>query len=274
LSRRFYSLAAYWHLLSLDAPSIAGTWSWFFARAMHLHLSLMQWMLLPAGTWLIYVSDRILDGLGQNGRDQLRPRHHFYARHRLLFGFVSAIMAVALSWAVLTYMNPIAFRDDLWIGGLAAAYLLAVHRSRIEFPKELATAILFASATAVPAWSRLSSAPGRGKHALILAVLLFALLCWINCAGIEKWEGGRPHRSTRWVSVHLRSIASAIAMLALVAAVLAPTRGLAALYLAALGSSGALFLLDARSSRLPAMHVRIAADAALLTPLALVAWAR
>ena len=41
-----------------------------------------------------------------------------------------------------------------------------------------------------------------------------------------------------------------------------------AVYLAALLSSGLLFALDARSSHFSALHLRIAADAALLTPLA------
>ena len=56
-------------------------------------------------------------------------------------------------------------------------------------------AILFAAATAVPAWSRLGGAAnGLGKEQLAPAVVFFAGLCWINCVGIEKWEAGGPSR--------------------------------------------------------------------------------
>jgi hypothetical protein len=47
-----------------------------------------------------------------------------------------------------------------------------------------------------------------------------------------------------------------------------------AVYLAALLSSGLLFALDTRSSRLSPLYLRIAADAALLTPLAFLSIAR
>jgi hypothetical protein len=60
----------------------------------------------------------------------------------------------------------------------------------------------------------------------------------------------------------------------LAAALLAPSAGLAAVYVAATVSSGLLFVLDARSSRLSPLNLRIAADAALLTPLALFPFAR
>jgi len=65
-----------------------------------------------------------------------------------------------------------------------------------------------------------------------------------------------------------------IGLLSLAAAFLAPSRGLMAVYLAALCSSGLLFALDIRSSHLSPLQLRIAADAALLTPLALFPFAR
>ena len=92
--------------------------------------------------------------------------------------------------------------------------------------------------------------------------------------GIEKWEAGNPHSTTRWASLHLRPIVTMIALFSLAAALLAPSRGLMAVYLAALLSSGLLFALDARSAHFSPLHLRIAADAALLTPLAFFPFAR
>jgi hypothetical protein len=281
LAHRLYHLAEWWHLLSLDAPTIAALWSWFFARAMHLDLPFYAPLLLALGTWLLYVADRILDGLRQRNGELLRARHHFHARHRQSFLLAASFIAVLLAWSVLTRMGAEALRDDSWIAVFAAIYLFAVHRKksadRPRLPKELAVAILFAAATAVPAWSRLQI----GRHQLIPAVIFFASLCWINCVGIEKWEAtglsaetGRAHPTTEWASLHLQSIATLVALLSLSAALLAPSRGLMAVYLAALVSSALLFLLDARSARLSPLHLRIAADAALLTPLAFFPLAR
>jgi hypothetical protein len=270
LARRLYNLAEWWHLLSLDAPTVAALWSCFFVRAMHLHLSFLQALLLPLGTWLLYVTDRVLDGLRQSQAGLLRERHHFHARHRTAFLWAASFLGVLLAWSVLTYMRPETLRDDSYLAVFALLYLFAVHRGPSRLPKELAVAVLFAAATAVPAWSRL----GSGREQLAPAIIFFALLCWINCVGIEKWEGGTLHATTRWAGLHLRPIVTMTALFSLAAALLAPSPGLASVYLAATVSSGLLFVLDARSSRLSPLHLRIAADAALLTPLALFPFAR
>ncbi|HEX3435703.1 MAG TPA: hypothetical protein VHT24_02975 [Pseudacidobacterium sp.] len=70
--------AVYWHLLSLDAPTVAALWSWSFARAAHVELPILAPLLLAAGTWLVYVADRILDGASRAKYDGLQLRHHFY----------------------------------------------------------------------------------------------------------------------------------------------------------------------------------------------------
>ena len=234
---------------------------------MHLHFAPLQAFPLALATWLLYVSDRILDGLHPANAQLLRERHQFHARHRVAFLVAGSMLLAYLAWAV-TRMRPEALRDNFFLGLATLAYLLAVHhRHSPRLPKELAVAILFAAATAVPAWSRLSARPG--KEQLAPAVLFFAGLCWVNCVGIEKWESGQVHILSRWAGVHLRAIVTTIALLSLTAALFAPSRGLVAVYLSAVLSSVLLFVLDARSRHWSPLHLRIAADAALLTPLAL-----
>jgi hypothetical protein len=289
LRQRLSSVAALWHLLSLDAPTVAALWALFFARAMHLHLPIVQALLLALGTWLLYVTDRILDGLRHGGAEWLRERHLFHARHRIAFLSAAVLLASLLAWSVILHMRPEALHDNLGIALCVLLYLYSVHRRTHSaaslaprLPKELAVAIIFAAATAVPAWSRLGSAGfATGKEQLAPAVLFFAMLCWVNCVGIDKWEtrgpvtlAAQPHATTRWASLHLRLIVTIIALFAVAAALLAPSRGLMAVYLAALLSSGLLLVLDARSAHLSPLHLRIAADAALLTPLALFPLAR
>lgn len=287
-----YNFAKWWHLLSLDAPTIAILWSWVFAHAMHLHIPLLSILFLPAATWLLYVADRILDGLRHDWMDRertdLRERHIFHARHRQAFVLTALILAALLAYLVFTHMYPQALRDNLFLSMFALLYLFLVHTTsrfgRVPqpgwLPKELAVGIIFAAATAVPAWSRMYKCPDLQKVHLAQAVILFALLCWINCVAIEKWEGGWPvplesstftaaHRSTRWAGAHLKSIVSAIALFSVAGAWSAQPSGLGEVYLAAFLSSALFFGLDAQRSLFSPFSLRIAADAAMLTPLAI-----
>ncbi|MGC2300913.1 MAG: hypothetical protein WA476_19055, partial [Acidobacteriaceae bacterium] len=59
-SRRWV-VPVHWHLLSLDAPTVAVLWAWSFARAADVHPSGSALAVLGIGTWLIYVADRLLD---------------------------------------------------------------------------------------------------------------------------------------------------------------------------------------------------------------------
>ena len=302
LSRRrtlsLYRAVEYWHLLSLDAPSVATLWAWSFAHALNFTLPATSLLLLFAGTWLLYVADRILDGLRENDA-RLRERHLFYIRHRASVIATAVPVSIFLAWLVFAHMLPTARRGDLVIFTVAAAYFWCVHLrgKKIErwFPKELIVALIFASATAVPAFARLT--PGRAPTAVfhssqssaVLPILatLFAALCWLNCIAIEKWEQASELRRpsspariyrlqaqtsefTRWGQQHLRAISGAITLAAICAgALLLPSYPLAAELCCAAGLSSALFIaLDC--AQLSAFHLRIAADAALLTPLLLV----
>jgi hypothetical protein len=50
-----------WHLMSLDAPTVAVIWSLSFAWAAGVHLPRWIPVLLALGTWAVYVGDRLLD---------------------------------------------------------------------------------------------------------------------------------------------------------------------------------------------------------------------
>jgi hypothetical protein len=242
-------------------------------------------VLLALGTWLIYVADRILDGVRdgiQPGR--LRERHFFYVRFRRRFLIAGAIGGVVLLWLVATHMRPTARMEDTLLFLVAIAYFCVIHlcgpESERWFPKEIAVGLVFAAAVAVPAWSRLAG----HRLSLVPIAALFAGLCWLNCVAIEKWE--RPaiqparmagpshftsHLTTRWAQKNLPSVSAGIALIAAVGFALSVLYGApvsrTALYLAGEISAGLFLVLD--RSRLGSVRLRIAADAALLTPLLL-----
>lgn len=294
---RLFAPAEWWHLLSLDAPTVAALWAWSFAHALHVALSADSLLLLFAGTWLLYVADRILDGYHQD-RTRLRERHLFYLRHRAAAIAAAVPVAIFLVWLVAVHMLPRARHADILLFALAAAYFALVHlRGRaIErwFPKELLVALIAAAAIAVPAWSRFTPYLEQSPAGAALAIftILFAALCWLNCIAIEKWEqpldkrltaaaysprsrssqAQVSDRTTQWGQQHLRRIGAVIASAAVAAA--AFFLYLNQLPAAALCLSGALAAallagLDQAHSRtrVSAFHLRVAADAALLTPL-------
>ena len=269
-----------WHLLSLDAPTVAALWAWSIARAVHIRLPWSALLLLALGTWLVYVADRILDGLRFESSGKLRERHFFYARHRGKALVGGATVSIIILWLVVTRTNATARREDTALFAVAVAYFCLVHLCRpgIErwFPKEAVVGMVFAAAVVVPAWSRLQ----EHRTSLIAAVTLFALLCWLNCIAIEKWEcplrdktrvltAGLSHASTRWAQTHFSFVGWCIALLAAIAGIRselsAGPAAMTGVYLACI-LSAVLFLAFDRS-RLSSVQLRIAADAVLLTPL-------
>ncbi|QNI32228.1 hypothetical protein H7849_25120 [Alloacidobacterium dinghuense] len=277
---RFTSIPAklpvYWHLLSLDAPTVAALWCWSFSRVAHIDLPVLAPALLAVGTWLIYVADRILDGLDRTNWQRLRERHFFYSQHRSTFLIAGAIVSPAFAWIIFTRMSPAARLGDAAVFAFAAFYFLIVHthgrQAERWLPKELAVGVLFAVATAVPTWAR----DTNGKSALVPPVAIFAVLCWLNCVAIESWEGSATdssHSTTSWAARHLRGLASTTLALSLAMALLCLHDGASvSLFLASAMSAFLLVWLASRKQRFGPLQLRVAVDAALLTPLLFVAW--
>lgn len=257
----------YWHLLSLDAPTVAALWCWAFGRAARLRL--VPWLpaALALGTWLFYVADRLLDAR-LSPHSTLQERHRFHCRHRRFF--LGAAAPVALALAVLVARMPRSLLLAYCVlGMLSLFYMALVHlpsrargRSLPYFPKELVIALLFAAASALPAWdeARRRAAGMPRDHPLLLLCPIFTVLCWLNCVAIEDWEHHRRGSRIR----ALAGLAIATGCLSMPALASHPARWLTVAAIL----SGALFLVVDRS-RLTAGWRRIAADLALLTPLVL-----
>ncbi len=294
-----------WHVLSLDAPTVAALWCWALARAVNIHLPLAAPLMLALGTWLLYVADRLLDGLLAPQPARLRERHLFHRRHRPAFLVAWMCGAGTLAVLVVRCMPAFVVRAYLVLGVCAFLYLLLVHIRGLRltarlipfarfFPKELAVGIIFATATVIPTWERLRrTAPPQPVAPLLLLLPLFAALCTLNCIAIEIWEsienrscraGGRDRRGSERNQIPLHPLTRVLARhLTLASLVLGAVATLgaglswmhldnwpAAAVTLALALSAALFaLLDRRRSHLSPQALRIAADTVLLTPLLL-----
>jgi hypothetical protein len=197
----------FWHLASLDAPTVAVVWSLTFAWA--AKVSLPGWipLLLALAAWCAYIADRLLDAraaLRTGNHQTLRERHWFHHRHRRVLGTLAVAAACAAGCIVIRVM-PVAARERNSVLAVAAlAYFTRVHSSRRHpadslsfagfssmarfFKKELFVGLLFTAACTLPALNRALVEPSARIWPLLTAAAFFALLAWLNCHAIEQWE--------------------------------------------------------------------------------------
>lgn len=268
------ALLRWWHLASLDAPTVAVIWTLSFARTAGVHLPLWALVLSALGTWCVYVGDRILDArraLRLGRLDLLRERHFFHWRHRRVLAPLSGFAAIA-SAAIIFSQMPAAVREHDSVLALAAlAYFSGVHApgsrklrwlSRV-WSKEFVVGVLFTAGCALPTLTRLRMQPENraGVVVLLLAMSFYAALGWLNCTAIEHWEADEG-RGIAWLA---GLIGAGAVLLALACA--AFDLRVAALCAACAGSALLLAVLDRQSGRLTPLALRCAADLVLLTPL-------
>ncbi|HZY73364.1 MAG TPA: hypothetical protein VFE22_09690 [Edaphobacter sp.] len=273
------SLSGLWHLLSLDAPTVASLWIWFIAASNHIRLPLSSVFAMFIAVWMLYAADRLLDTRSLDSRSEqeqhLEARHYFHHRHRNAF-LTGILLASAALAPLLLRLDTAAMHLYLILGGLLFGYFILIHatRSAHRFPKEIAVGIFFAAATFIPTISRQPEL----RLALLPSALLFATLCSLNCLFIYEWEhdshsapvpGDHPaHASTRFALRHLPFFATAIAFTG-VSLALFDRRGPWSIPLATTLSVIFLLLLHHRRRSIPALSLRAAADLALLTPILL-----
>ena len=261
-------------VLSLDAPLVALAWQAGLAGAAQVTLRGHHAFLLGAAVWLAYAADRWLEGWRLDPAQILTQRHWFYQRWRwplaVLWGLVLAD-ALGLAATRLT-------RGE-WTAGLlllapVLAYLLShqlIHRDHPwRAPKEICVALLFAAGAAC------FPLAGRWELLPVIAVplVLFALLCFANCALISLWEDevDRVHGQTSLALQFprgrrfVRALPWLLAGLSL-AAYLRATDGRAAILACAAASGALLGTVDLAHRRLGRQLARTLADVALMTPL-------
>ncbi len=283
------NLLVLWHLLSLDAPSVAAVWTLFVASVAHLRLPLRVPVAMFATVWMLYAADhlmerRILATTDVNDRSTagdislpealgLEARHFFHHRHRR--PLIAGILLCALLLAVLVpQLDPAAIRLDLVLGSLLFGYFVLIHAtaSAHRLPKEISVGLFFAAAVFIPTVAR---APHLRLTFLPVAVL-FAILCSLNCLFIYRWEHAtdgtaspsspglsQPHRLTRGALRFLSPTAVFLVAASLALAAATHHRTPCPIAFSAL----LLLCLHRSRTRLAPLTLRAAADLVLLTPL-------
>jgi len=279
---------ALWHLLSLDAPTVAALWTYFIAASIGIQLPRTSILAMSLAVWMLYAADRLLDArhLLSNPlhTGDLEHRHRFHHRHRT--PFLAGILLASAALAVLIpRLHPATLHLDLILGALLAGYFILIHAtgSAHRLPKEIAVGLFFSAAVFLPTIAR---APALRPN-LAPAAALFALLCSLNCLFIYAWEHtpnrispssltATPHPATQLALHHLPALAwlslatnTGFALLSYFRANTTAQITPWTIPAATAASSALLLALNRHRPRLTPLTLRAAADLALLTPVLL-----
>ncbi len=198
----------FWHLLSLDAPTVAVTWLLFADNCSGQPRNLCTAAALFLAVWAIYIGDRILDAnaffsVGVAGRasprnlrratrdGELQLRHHFHHRHGKAFTALLAGLMPVLGF--LLFKLPLStLLPEAVLAVLLAVWLLRVHGPMAHphprrLPKEFVVGLFFAAAVYLPACFS-TAIRNSYKLSLLPGAALFAAVCTLNCLFLHLWE--------------------------------------------------------------------------------------
>jgi hypothetical protein len=274
LPARTTSPLALWHLLSLDAPTVAALWVWLIARSCHITLPLASPFAMALAVWILYAADRLLDAARPGAAADLEARHLFHHRHRRAF-LAGIVLAAAVLGVLLHLLDAAAVRLYLVEGALLVLWFVVLHAtpSGHRLPKEIVVGLFFSAAVFIPTVAREPAL----RATLLPAAILFAALCSLNCLFIYAWEheglaASSAHATTRFALARLPALAIAVIAATALAlfepAAAKPTAAACAL------AAALLLVLHRNRRRLCRNHLRAAADLALLTPVLLLPFLR
>ncbi|MGH8012119.1 MAG: hypothetical protein ACREQ4_06460 [Candidatus Binataceae bacterium] len=262
------------NVLSLDAPLVAIVWQFFFATCFDIRIGAGSLAFLGVGVWIVYASDRVLDGIRSNS-SQETARHRFARLNRRRLAVLIGLAVPVVFWLFWRLSADWAFRAYLAVGVAMVAYFAIVHlapaKLKRHWPKELVVGVLFAGGTCAPFLSASMVRSGR-----LPAIILFAAVLWINAVAIQCWEAGYEGRArlrlkpklTGLTAYHLGGMAIVVGIAALCMFKLSGTSStMRPLYAAIALTAGLLETQELTRGWLSCEALRVLADAALLTPL-------
>lgn len=268
--RRVHNPLAWLNLVCLDAPLVAVSWEWLFARSFGIAFSAGATCVLFLTAWLIYLADRFGDASSVDAAVSTSLRQRFCLQHR--FAWISTIVLVTVAdlLGIITQLNYQQLVMGAAVGTSAAVYLL-VNRVRpscwrILPLKELSIGCLFAAGSMVPLAAGLTSS-------MWPSWILFACLCSLNCIAIAAWERfldlaqQRTSIATVFPGIGrlLIILVAALCAISLTFALSSAMRS--PLHFATAASAALLALIHLLRTRIPADARTALADLVLLTPL-------
>lgn len=276
-------LLRFWHLASLDAPTVAIVWASAFAWALGVAVPTGAEAVLGLAVWTIYIVDRLLDarpGHEATARHLLQERHFFHWRHRRVLAPAAVAAGLTAFAGVAWRLSGFDLRRDSWVAAATLVYFSGVH-TRSMVPKrvvrlgrrlvsrEIVVGLIFSAGCVLPLFSTRLEA-GKFPAAFWCVPACFAALAGLNVHAIGHWED-HP-LDDRMRAVLLPAIGLGTIAMGMAAYWASPEPRISAVLAA--GSLSALLIaaLDRLRPRMTPLAIRAAADMVLLTPLAIAAW--
>ena len=211
------------NLVCLDAPLVAICWQWIFAHSFDLSVPVGDRAALFLTAWIIYMADRFGDSVSLVAGQPKSVRQQFCLRHKSI-SLVSIIWVAAVD--VIVVLRAVDYETSVpgvVLGALTIVYLAINHaHSEIweKIPlKEFTIGSLFAAGTLLGVTPHIFAE----RSTMILAAILFATLCSLNCVSIAIWERdldriqGKHSIATRWA--HANSLPRLLLLLLLAGSV-------------------------------------------------------
>ena len=262
------------NLLSLDAPLVAVTWLYIFAKTWRVqYLPWVAYLSLGLVVWVIYVTDRLLDASLKGAiSGKLEARHAFHYKHQRTFRRL-AVMASAAALVLVIKGMPVSIYGYAVFGGLMTAGFFALSffstqgPDDIPYAKNVLAGLAFAYGTAMIAfvftgfelWEFIQSRE----------LICFAVLCVLNISAIDLWEHANRSLDPEIKATDELALTLPLTLLGAAALVFAlQDHGLTTrpFFYAILTGAGLLYILNRSRGRFQMDALRVLADVALLVP--------
>lgn len=171
--------------LALDAALVAVAWYAALMCEQHLIPSWSAAAVLGMSVWLVYQGDRWLDVRGRSLADIPTQRHRLAARWRKSFAAVWIIVLLANVALALTKLPVVELEAGFAVLAASVVYTIGIQpRAPRRITKELQIGLIFAAGVGIFFAGRaVESVPW-----LVGSLTFFALVCFLNCALLAKWE--------------------------------------------------------------------------------------
>jgi hypothetical protein len=261
------------NLLSLDAPLVAVSWLYIFAKTWRVnYLPWAAYISLGLVVWVIYLTDRLLDSSFQGAAGKLAARHHFHQLHRKKLTVVAAIATIVAVVLVIGLSGSIYSYAFVGVALVACFFALSIFTTQgadeLPYSKNILAGVTFAYGSAMLAYAYTGFDVGgiMFSHELIC----FAVLCILNIFAIDLWEHASRSSDIEVKAADEIALSLPLTLLgaaALVFAVKDDEMTTRPFYYAILTGAALLQILNRSRSRFSMDALRVLADVALLAPI-------
>lgn len=263
------------NLLSLDAPLVAVTWLYVFAKTWRVdYLPWAAYISLGLVVWVIYVTDRLLDAsMPGSASEKLEARHDFHRKHQRKFQVAAVAAAVCALVMVISGLPMrvygLAATGGILVAGFFALSLFSTHGpNEIPHAKNVLAGVAFAYGTTMLAYvfTSFEMKEFLGSRELIC----FAVLCVLNISAIDLWEHANRSADLEVKAGDELALTLPLTLLggaSLLFALQDHDQTTRPFFYAILTAAALLYVLNRTRSRFSMDALRVLADAALLVPI-------